>query len=138
MKKLTKRLTGMAVVAIFLIGGSPVVKADHEGADSSKLGEEHQLGAMTVTAQKTEENVQDVPMPITTFDEITIGDADIEDADDVVEFVPNMVLNESYMKGYHETNFRGISLSQFTMKNPVVIFLDGIALDHYANYNVDI
>jgi len=43
----------------------------------------------------------------------------------------------SSMQGYDEINFRGISISQFTGKNPVVIFIDGIAQDHYSNYAVD-
>ena len=138
MKDPVKQLSGMLIVIICLLVVSSNVQAGQEGTKLSGPGQEHRLETMTVTAQKTEENVQTVPVPVTTFDEIAIEDAGIEDVDDVIEFVPNMVFNDSYMKGYHEINFRGISLSQFTGKNPVVIFIDGIAQDNHANYGADI
>jgi len=97
-----------------------------------------ELETMTVTAEKRKEDIQEVPAAISAFTEITLEDADIEDVDDLVEFIPNMSFNKSYQPGCFETNFRGIRLSQFTEKNPVVIFIDGIAQDHLVNYWTDI
>ena len=96
----------------------------------------HGLESMTVTANKREENIQDVPSAISAFSKMELDDSDIEDLGDLVKFVPNMYSGSS-MQGYQEINFRGISISQFTGKNPVVIFVDGIAQDHYSNYDVD-
>ncbi len=101
--------------------------------DSSKA---LSIGKITVTADKRKENIQEVPSAITALTETNIEDADIENVNDLVKFIPNMFSGSS-MQGYGEINFRGISLSQFTGKNPVVIFIDGIAQDHYSNYVVD-
>lgn len=138
MKKQIRGFGSMLMVTVCLLFWGPSVEAEQEGGMTSELGKKQQLETITVTAQKTKENVQKVPMPVTTFNETAIEDADIKDVDDVVEFIPNMVFNDSSMKGFHETNFRGISFSQFTQKNPVVIFIDGVAQDNYANYGADI
>lgn len=144
MKKRSGWIVQTGLTMAFLLAGiigmaieAPAAFAE-EGKKSAASREAVELDTITVTAQKTKEDVQTVPVPVTTFDEIFIEDAGIEDVDDVVEFVPNMLFNASYMSGYHETNFRGISLSQFTGKNPVVIFIDGIAQDNHANYGTDI
>jgi iron complex outermembrane receptor protein len=96
------------------------------------------LETITVTADKREENIQDVPVAITAFTEIALEDAGIEDIDDAIEFVPNMIFDSSYMPGCNESNFRGIHLSQFTEKNPVVIFIDDIPQDNLSNYGSNI
>ena len=113
-------------------------KPKQDTMQEEKVQEEYELETMTVTAEKRKENIQEVPAAISAFTEITLEDADIEDVDDIVEFIPNMSFSPSYMPGCFETNFRGIGISQFTEKNPVVIFIDGIAQDHLTNYGTDI
>lgn len=110
----------------------------HQAFAVEKIREKFRLDSITVTAEKRKENIQEVPMAITAFTETTLEDADIEDVDDIVEFIPNMTFNTSYIPGCSETNFRGIHLSQFTEKNPVVIFIDGIAQDSLADYGTAI
>ena len=111
---------------------------EEEVSQEEKLQKEYELETMTVTAEKRKENIQEVPAAISAFTEITLEDADIDDVDDLVEFIPNMSFNKSYMPGCFETSFRGITLSQFTEHNPVVIFIDGIAQSHLSNYWTDI
>jgi iron complex outermembrane receptor protein len=113
-------------------------KPKQDTMQEEKVQEEYELETMTVTAEKRKENIQEVPAAISAFTEITLEDAGIEDVDDIVEFIPNMSFSPSYMPGCFETNFRGIGISQFTEKNPVVIFIDGIAQDHLTNYGTDI
>ena len=43
---------------------------------------------MVVTAQKREENVQDVPMSLSVFSDIQVEDADIRDTIDLTRFTP--------------------------------------------------
>ena len=50
------------------------------------------LETMTVTAQKQEENIQDVPMAITAFSAQGIEDAKIESVSDLADFVPNFII----------------------------------------------
>ena len=48
-----------------------------------------ELETMTVTVQKREENIQDVPASITALSEIQIEDANIESTTDIDAFIPN-------------------------------------------------
>jgi iron complex outermembrane receptor protein len=103
------------------------------------LGQEKksvQLDAITVTADKREENIQEVPAAISAFTEIDLEDAGITSVQDVISMVPNMTL--STMEGVKKVNFRGIGYSMFTGKNPVVIYVDGIPVDQGAFYDADL
>jgi iron complex outermembrane receptor protein len=51
-----------------------------------------EIEEMTVTAQKQEENVQEVPMSITVFDSLDIEDKKIESIRDMADFVPNLMI----------------------------------------------
>lgn len=101
--------------------------------DSSEL---LQLEAITVTAEKRESDVQKVTSAVTVFTESDLGDADIDEIGEVIKQVPNMVFGETFLG--RETIFRGIRPSQFTNKNPVVIYVDGIPHDNTAYYDADL
>ncbi|BBO82352.1 TonB-dependent receptor [Desulfosarcina ovata subsp. sediminis] len=94
------------------------------------------MEAITVTAEKQEEEVQKVPSAITVFTETALEDAGIDEIGEVIKQVPNMNYGETYLG--RETIFRGIRPSQFTGKNPVVIYIDGIPHDHVNNFDVDL
>jgi len=96
------------------------------------------LDEITVTANKRKENIQEVPVAVTTLTETDLEDAGVLGVEDVIDFVPNMTFKTSFNAGVFETNFRGLRLSQFTGKNPVVIYIDGIAQDTDVNYGTDI
>jgi iron complex outermembrane receptor protein len=119
-------------VALVPFSATTAAAQEEEVSQEEKLQKEYELETMTITAEKRKENVQEVPAAISAFTEITLEDADIEDVDDIVEFIPNMSFNQS-SPGLFESSFRGIRLSQFTEKNPVVIFIDGIAQDQWSN-----
>ena len=89
------------------------------GADSDV-----QLEEVTVTANKMEENIYDVPQSITVIDELTLEERGVKTISDVILLVPNM--SASTMDGTY-INFRGLNSSTFTNNNPVVIYIDGIA-----------
>ncbi len=87
--------------------------------------------AITVTANKIEENVQDVPQSITVIDELLLDEKGITDIPDVVREIPNM----SIATGVHgnAVSFRGLNPSMFTNNNPVVIYIDGVPIiDKYG------
>ncbi len=82
--------------------------------------------AITVTANKIEENVQDVPQSITVIDELVLDEKGITDIPDLVREIPNM----SIATGIHgnAVSFRGLNPSMFTNNNPVVIYIDGVPI----------
>ncbi len=95
-----------------------------EGAKSENRVTE--LEAVTVTANKIEEDVQDVPQSITVLDETVLEEKGITDIPDVIHNIPNMAISE----GVHgnAVSFRGLIPSMFTNNNPVVIYIDGVPI----------
>jgi iron complex outermembrane recepter protein len=81
------------------------------------------LEPIAVTANKIEENLQDVPQSITVLNELTIKEKEIKTIEDIVQEIPNM----NSIPGYNKSmNFRGLNSSMFTLNNPMVIYIDGI------------
>ena len=90
------------------------------------------LNDVTVTANKIEENIKDVPQLITVLDEETIEEKGIKNIQDVIKEIPNM-FNQNTVGS--NTSFRGINTSIFTQSNPVVIYVDGVPYYDRYDYN---
>lgn len=119
-----KKLTMVGMAGIFIV--------------SMAYGEEEktlELGTMTVTANKREEKIKDVPASISAFSETDLDDAGIKEVNDIVEMVPGLNIE----KGVHgnEVNFRGMRPSPFTQKNPVVLYIDGVPCDAPTVFDAD-
>ena len=84
-------------------------KPKQETAQDEKARGEYELGTMTVTAQKQEENVQEVPMSITVFDSLDIEDKKIESIRDMADFVPNLMIYQHGLSGQNSPTMRGIT-----------------------------
>jgi len=54
--------------------------------------ETQELKSITVTAQKAEQNSQDVPISISIFDEYLIEDTKIESVKDIAQYTPNFMI----------------------------------------------
>ena len=90
------------------------------------------LEEVTVSANKMEENIKDIPQSISVINEKEIEEKEIQNISDVIKQIPN--LSSTFM--YSErVNFRGINTSVFTNNNPVVIYIDGIP--HSSVYGFD-
>ncbi|MEA2085069.1 MAG: hypothetical protein U9O82_12705 [Thermodesulfobacteriota bacterium] len=68
--------------------------SQREAGGEEKARGEYELEAMTVTAQKQEENVQEVPVSITVFNELDIEDRKIEKMGELADYVPNLTLTQ--------------------------------------------
>ncbi|RXJ89658.1 TonB-dependent siderophore receptor [Arcobacter sp. CECT 8983] len=84
----------------------------------------NKLDEITVTANKVEENIKDVPQSITIIDEESIEMQGIKSVSDVIKIIPNMYMNPENHGG--AINFRGLNTSMFTNSNPIVIYVDGV------------
>ena len=91
------------------------------------------LEEITVSANKVEENIQDVPQSISVISEEELEEKGIKTINDVVKEVPNMITSGS--NNGVQTSFRGLNLSMFTNNNPVVIYVDGVP--YYDRYDFD-
>jgi len=88
---------------------------------------------ITVSANKIEENIKDVPQSITVINEETIEQKGIKNIDDVIKEVPNMNGINGMNGG--TSSFRGLNTSMFTNNNPVVIYVDGVPYYDRFDYN---
>jgi iron complex outermembrane receptor protein len=78
-----KTLSALLISIVLLWSGT--VFSEHANAESKQTEKrlnkdvkgEYELETMTVTAQKREENVQDVPMSVSVFSDIELEDAGI-------------------------------------------------------------
>ncbi|BBO89549.1 TonB-dependent receptor plug domain-containing protein [Desulfosarcina ovata] len=116
-----------------IVSGMIWATPDFAQDDQSEL---IQLETITVSGEKQEEEVQRIPSAITVFTETVIEDAGIDEIGEVINRVPNMTFGETFLGG--ETIFRGIRPSQFTYKNPVIIYIDGIPHDHVYSFDADL
>ena len=100
----TKKLVlGISVVCTNLLFANDTIKLDD----------------VSVSANKIEENIKDVPQSITVINEEILAEKGIKTINDVVKEVPNMITSGS--NNGVQTSFRGLNLSMFTNNNPVVI-----------------
>ncbi|WP_235827016.1 TonB-dependent receptor plug domain-containing protein [Aliarcobacter vitoriensis] len=90
------------------------------------------LDDITVSANKMEENIKDVPQSISVISEEEIEQKGIKTIQDVVKEIPNMY-NQNTIGS--NTSFRGLNTSQFTHSNPVVIYVDGVPYYDKFDYN---
>lgn len=103
-------------VALGLIGAGAASAQDPAGAV---------LEEITVTAQKREERLQDVPAAVTAFSADRIADAGIERPKDFVNMTPNFMVYESQNAGNVSIVLRGVG--QVRNGNPpVAVIEDGV------------
>ena len=80
-------------------GGSP--------QDQSGAGDAAEVEALIVTAQKKEEQIQDVPIAISAFTQKSLDAQKIEGGFDLLKAIPNVTFSKSNFSGYN-FSIRGI------------------------------
>jgi outer membrane receptor protein involved in Fe transport len=104
-----------AVSTIALMAGAPAA------ADST-----NQIEELVVTAQKREQNLQDVPIAVSAFSEAALDRVQIEDATDIQLSIPNAVLT-----GNDRFTLRGVGNNALAGVDPgVPTFFNGAAVGY--------
>ena len=93
----------------------------------------YKLESVSVSANKIDEKIEDVPQSITVIDEEILQEKGIKTLNDVTKEVPNMITSGS--NNGVAVSFRGLNTSMFTGSNPVVIYVDGVP--YYDRYDFD-
>lgn len=93
------------------------------------------LSEITVSANKVEENILNVPQTITVINNSELEEKEIKNISDVIKQIPNLTSRYLY---FDSVNFRGINTSAFTNNNPVVIYIDGIPHSSKFGYNASL
>ncbi len=94
-----------------------------------------QIEEIIVTAQKREQNVQDVSISITAFTGDMLRDLGVAQPRDLAQFTPGLTVNSSSSyEGDSVFTIRGVGMNDVTSKqNPaVMIYLDEIALPSHV------
>lgn len=91
------------------------------------------LDTVTVTAQKVEENLQDVPINITVFNEFDIEDKKISKIEDLGAYTPNLMMFSYGGDKQLSPSLRGIYSDVEARTIPVGIYIDDVpVLDGWA------
>ena len=127
--KFEKGLITIVIMATCALFTGPAICAEQELKDSSKPEKEYQLETIKVTAQKQEENVQEVPVSITVFNEQDIEDKNIGSIQEIADFVPNfMVFGETGISGMNSPSMRGIHVGTHTFTATTGLYIDGVPI----------
>ncbi len=121
-KKYTKLVMALGISLLLIQPCTVFSKAQERNGEGTLIFEE-----ITVTANKVEENVQDVPQSISVIDGTEIEEKGIQKIPDIIREIPNMHIMEGSYLG-RSVNFRGLNASVFTNNNPVVIYVDGVPI----------
>lgn len=92
------------------------------------------LNEIVVTAQKTEENVQEVPIAMSIFDDINLEDKKIESLVDISYFVPNFYLLNAGDWGVGSASMRGMYASPDTSSSTVGLYIDELPTTNSAAF----
>ena len=137
-----KTLSALLISTVLLWSGTVFI--EHANAESKqtekKLNkdakEEYKLETLTVTAQKREENVQDVPMSMSVFSDIQLEDAGIKDTLDLTRFIPNVYMQTTTVENI--LIIRGISSFDTSIYSPAGFYVDGVSFPLHYMHNAEL
>lgn len=95
-------LAGASALALSFIG-TAYAQEDTAPDDSRRLG------TVTVTTQKVEQSIQDVPIAVSAFDEEALNKLQLSGGPDLVKSIPNVTFTKSNFNGYN-FKIRGIGV----------------------------
>src|SRR5215472_10451888 len=103
------------------------------------------LEEVTVTAQRRTERLQDVPIAITAISGSELIDRGVRQAADIVDSVPNLLLNQPYGPEAQPTfTLRGVTTQDFSenQSSPIAMYVDELykpvgALQSLQIYDLD-
>lgn len=85
----------------------------------------HKVDEVIVTAQKVDENVQNIPISISVFDKQALEDKSILTVSNLASYVPNFT-QTTIDSGMYQPTMRGLSLDAHIYTTSVATYVDGI------------
>jgi iron complex outermembrane receptor protein len=95
-----------------------------------------EIEEMVVTAQKREENVQDVPVSMSVFSDIQLEDAGIKDTLDLTRFIPNVYMQTTTVENI--LIIRGISSFDTSIYSPAGFYVDDVSFPLHYMHNAEL
>ncbi len=134
-----KRLLGVVCFALLLTAFGGFSFAQEEPAEPQGIPEEEMeipiaVGEITVTAQKREENIQEVPVSVSILqgedlNVITTGGADVRA---LSARVPSLIMESSFGRAFPRFYIRGLGNTDFDLNasQPVSMVVDEVVLEN--------
>jgi len=95
------------------------------------------LGTMIVTAQKEEENIQEVPVSVTALSDIQIEDAGIDSLEALGFYTPNLSASSSGNRTEPYIVMRGM-YNRMSVNPMASLFVDGVAASRAMGFDIDL
>ena len=95
------------------------------------------LEVVVVTAQRREQELQDVPVSVTAFSETAINDAGIKNTADFMALTPNVSFDQSFTVGNSYVTMRGVEQIN-NADSPVAIVVDGVPQGNQKQLKMDL
>ena len=104
-------------------------KEDKSGKSISKV-----LEPATITANKHEENIQDVPMSITIINGMNIEDRQIADLNELGNFAPNLMIFSDGIGAINSPSMRGIHADAESLSVSTGLYIDEIPVSNTVGF----
>ncbi len=127
--KLQHRALALAVIAALSASAhAQAQSAAPQTAPPEKPDETTTLATMTVTAQKREEALQDVPIAVTAVSEQLLQDTGVRDIKDLQVLVPGMTVTSTQSEAITTARIRGIGTvgDNVGLESSVGVVIDGV------------
>ncbi len=129
-----KRMVGLGV-CMMLLGVNNFAMADNSADREKSIT----LDSITVTAQKQEQTLQEVPQSISVLNSHEMEDRNIAGLWKAADFVPNLMLFDIGMTSFFsQPTIRGVYASAPTMNSSVGLYVDEIPILGPAGFTADL
>jgi iron complex outermembrane recepter protein len=121
-----KTTTGLLLAGLAVAFGSNFATTAH-AAEAAAADTGDELTEIIVTARRTEENLQDVPISITVFNQQQLTNANIVNAEDLSRITPSLSVNDNFGSDSSSYAIRGFIQENGTAPSVGVYFADVVA-----------
>lgn len=111
----------LSYLLVGLMSASTVHAENNANKETSYTLEE-----ITVTAQKREEKVQNIPISVNVLNDQQIEDANIKDTTELIRYIPNVYTKDS--GSYQQINIRGVGSFVTSLYPTTAMYIDDINL----------
>ncbi len=128
-RRLTVLVASFCVCATLSMAkeSSSAMGEEKNGGSRGGVRQEFKLDTITVSANKQEENIQDIPFSITVLGQGDLEDKKIVSISNLVDYVPNVSTFDWGMGGFNNITSRGLSAPSFSwFTTSMGMYIDGV------------
>ncbi len=134
-KNIPKGIRLTVFIASFFVCSTPsiakenssVMVAEKSAHNTSDMRQGIELDTITVSANKQDENIQDIPFSITVFNQMDLEDRGIEAISSLTDYSPNVSTFDGGMGGFNNITSRGLSAPSFSwFTTSMGMYIDGV------------